>query len=222
MPRDGSLAYSPAARQPPAGWWRRLWGRLQGGRARRRVADSLYLRLVDQARDPHLYAAWGVPDTRDGRLEMVTLHALLVMRRLRREGPAGDALAQELFGVLFADLDRHLREWGVGDLSVGKEVRKLAQSFFGRVAMVDPLLSHPDRAALEAVLRRNVYTDAAADPVKLAGLVDYLYDQDRWLVEQDGMALLAGEVNFLAADPATRGHGTPCGGHDIDRAQAGR
>jgi cytochrome b pre-mRNA-processing protein 3 len=153
--------------------------------------------LVEQARESVFYAEWGVPDSRDGRLEMVTLHAVLVMRRLRQEGAPGQELAQTLFDVLFADLDRHLREWGVGDLSVGKHVKKLAQSFLGRAAALDPLLEGSDPAALDEVLRRNVYTEAKApDPVAIRRLGDYLCRQDRWLATRDRAALLAGRIEF--------------------------
>ena len=132
--------------------------------ARRDAAHRLYAAVVEQSRQPTFYAAWGVPDSREGRLEMLNLHAMLLMRRLRSEGQEGRAVAQALFDLMFLDLDRHLREWGVGDLSVGKHVKKLAQSFFGRAAALDPLLSSRDAAGIEDVLRRNVYTDAASPP----------------------------------------------------------
>lgn len=198
MVRDRLLADSRSAKQAaPASWWAWLRRRWALRRDRRAAARALYLALVEQAREPILYAELRVPDTREGRLEMVNLHALLVMRRLRAEGRPGADLAQELFGLLFADLDRHLREWGVGDLSVGKEIKKLAQSFFARVKAVDPLLAGEDPSTLEAVLRRNVYgEDAAAEPLAVRRLGAYLCAQDRWLAEQEGEALLAGRVVF--------------------------
>lgn len=206
MARDGSLPHTPAARQATASWWARVRTALRGSRARRWAAHQLYVALVEQSRQPLFYDRWGVPDSRDGRLEMVTLHAMLVMRRLRREGPVGEALAEELFTVLFADLDRHLREWGVGDLSVGKQMRKLAESFFGRVTAIDPILSHPDPTALADILRRNVYTEVSdVDPAALANLGHYLLAQDRWLAAQDGAALLEGHVAFV---PAAGQHAT--------------
>jgi cytochrome b pre-mRNA-processing protein 3 len=200
MARDGSLPYTPAGRQATASWWARVRTALRGSRARRRAAHHLYVALVEQSRQPLFYERWGVPDSRDGRLEMVTLHAMLVMRRLRREGPVGEALAEELFTVLFADLDRHLREWGVGDLSVGKQMRKLAESFFGRVTAIDPVLSQPDPAALADILRRNVYSEVAdVDPAAVASLGHYLTAQDRWLAIQDSAELLDGRLAFAPA-----------------------
>jgi cytochrome b pre-mRNA-processing protein 3 len=189
MARNRSVAYTadPAqsAPRPEASWWARIRGYFQGRRARRDAAHALYLALVEQARQPVFYARWGVPDSRDGRLELVNLHAILVMRRLREEGVPGQELAQTLFDVMFADLDRHLREWGVGDLSVGKQVKKLAQSFFGRATALDPLL------------RRNVYTEAASpDPLAIRRLGAYLTEQGRWLAAQDGATILSGQVSF--------------------------
>ena len=152
-----------------------------------------------QARQPLFYAQWGVPDSRDGRLEMVSLHAILLMRRLRAEGAEGSALAQAMLERMFDDLDRHLREWGVGDPSVGKRMKELAQSFLGRVAAIDPLLAGDNLHALADVLRRNVYTEVAtpaADAVDR--LARYLAGQDRWLAAQDGTALLGGRIRFAA------------------------
>ena len=161
------------------------------------AAHALYRDLVAQARWPTLYTEHGAPDSRDGRLELIYLHAILVMRRLRAEGPPGQQLAQALFDLLFRDVDRHLREWGVGDLSVGKHVKALAQSFYGRATALDGPLASSDLPAIEAVLLRNVYAEAkdvpAAGPAWLAG---YLLAQDRWLAAQDGGTLLAGSVTF--------------------------
>jgi cytochrome b pre-mRNA-processing protein 3 len=187
-----------------AGSWRqRLLGRFRRNRARRDAAQRLYLALVDQARLPVFYADWGVPDSRDGRLELVSLHAILLMRRLRDEGPGGQEVAQSLFDLMFEDLDQHLREWGVGDLSVGKHVRKLAQSFLGQAAALDPLLAAGDRVGLEDVLRRNVYTEIAAPSRTVVSLLAaYVLRQDRWLAAQDGAGLLTGSVRFTAAASA--------------------
>ena len=152
MTRDTQPAYTVATGASSAGgrtsWWRRALGRLGHGRARRAAAATLYTALVEQARQPVFYARWGVPDSRDGRLELVTLHAILLMRRLREEGTPGRELAQAVFDRMFQDLDRHLREWGVGDPSVGKRMKELAQSFLGRAAALDPLLAGGDHDGL--------------------------------------------------------------------------
>ena len=198
----------------PLSWLSRLRQRWRRDGARRDAVHRLYAAVVEQSRQPTFYADWGVPDSREGRLEMLNLHAMLLMRRLRSEGHEGRAVAQALFDLMFLDLDRHLREWGVGDLSVGKHVKKLAQSFFGRAAALDPLLTTRDGAGIEEVLRRNVYSDGQAPPQSaVTRLAEYLLRQETWLEGSDGSTIVDGLVTF--ARPVT---------HDIDHADgaAGR
>ena len=116
------------------------------------------------ARLERFYADWGVPDTRDGRFEMIGLHAALVMRRLRAEGRPGQELAQALFDMMFVDMDRSLREIGVGDLSVGKYVKSMAQTFFARGRALDGPVAAGDTAQVVAVLARNVYVTGTTPP----------------------------------------------------------
>lgn len=206
MAHESQLAQSAGTAQRATsrgGWGRRLFDRLRRYRARDDAAQQLYFALVHQARQPVFYTEWGVPDSRDGRLELVSLHAILLMRRLRDEGGAGQDLAQSLFDLMFQDLDRHLREWGVGDLSVGKQVKKLAQSFLGKAAALDPLLAVADLGGLQSVLRRNVYTEVLGpEPMAVGRLAAYLLSQTHWLAAQDAAELLAGRVLFAPASDA--------------------
>jgi cytochrome b pre-mRNA-processing protein 3 len=98
------------------------------------AAQVLYEAIVAAARHPVPYADWGVRDTVDGRFDMIALHAFLVLDRLKG---SAEAFRQELVDELFRDMDRSLREMGVGDISVGKKVRKMAEVFYGRVAAYD-------------------------------------------------------------------------------------
>lgn len=181
--------------------WRRSWADRQ---TRAASAHKLYEVIVRQAREPLFYAEWGVPDTRAGRLEMVNLHAILAMRRLRTAGADGEDLGQSLFDLLFADLDQHLREWGVGDLSVGKHVKKLAESFFGRAKAIDRPLDEHDAAALAVVLERNVFEDRAGSAGCARRLADYLLAQERYLADADG--ILAGQLAFGPIGATASGH----------------
>ncbi|WP_374466727.1 ubiquinol-cytochrome C chaperone family protein, partial [Ferrovibrio sp.] len=92
---------------------------------------ALYRAIVAQSRQAGFYREHGVPDSLDGRFDMIVLHSFLVMRRLRRIGAAAEPLSQQLFDLMFADMDSNLREIGVGDLSVGKKVKAMAQAFYG-------------------------------------------------------------------------------------------
>jgi cytochrome b pre-mRNA-processing protein 3 len=140
-------------------------------------AGALYAQLIEQARAPAFYGAFGVPDSLDGRYEMVALHAFLALRWLKRDGAAGAALSQALFDAMFADMDRALREIGVSDLSVGKRIKEMARGLYGRIAAYEAGISPPDRGddPLAGALARNVYGTVAAPagPV-LAALAGYV------------------------------------------------
>ncbi|MEX2297639.1 MAG: ubiquinol-cytochrome C chaperone family protein, partial [Dongiaceae bacterium] len=110
-------------------------------------ARALYEAAVEQARSPAFYTALGVPDTVDGRFELIALHGFLVMHRLKTEPGEGPPLAQALFDFMFADMDAALREMGAGDLGVGRRVKTMAKSFLGRVAAYEAGLADPDAAA---------------------------------------------------------------------------
>jgi cytochrome b pre-mRNA-processing protein 3 len=118
--------------------------------------SSLYGAIVAQARSPVFYRDLGVADTAEGRFEMMVLHVFMVLHRLKEEGEERRQLGQSLFNVLFLDLDRGLRELGVGDLKVPKKIRKMGESFYGRVKAYDEALASPDNRALEQALARNV------------------------------------------------------------------
>ena len=96
-----------------------------------------YAAIMAQARKPDHYGAGAVPDSFDGRFDMLAVHVHLVLRRLRSDGVARDDIGQALFDMFFRDMDQAMREAGVGDLGVGKKIRKMAQAFYGRAAAYD-------------------------------------------------------------------------------------
>lgn len=189
--RDGAQATPDGSR----GFWPFRRGR--AGRHRR--AHALYVRLVEQARSERFYRDLGVPDTPEGRFEMVALHAALVMRRLRADEDSR-AVAQELFDLMFADMDGALREIGVGDLSVGKYVKRLAQNFYARGRDLDGALDAGDGAALAATLRRNAYVGGGAPTEEaLDALVAYLIRADAGLRALGDAEVAAGRAAFAPA-----------------------
>ncbi|MCB2055929.1 MAG: hypothetical protein KDE35_17015 [Geminicoccaceae bacterium] len=134
-------------------WFRRPgWSGPFGARRRRRLAAArLYGHIVAHARREPLYAVIGIPDTADGRRESIGLHAALAMRRLRADGRAGAALAQALFDLMFADIDRSFREQGVGDLSIGRHVKAAAATFMARAKALDEAFDRPGMARAKAL-----------------------------------------------------------------------
>ena len=159
-----------------------LLDRLFRPRPGQTVGRALYAQVVDQARRPELYRDMGVPDTVEGRFELYTLHLVLLLERLRAGGgaAAGEA-AQALFDSYLKGLDDALREMGVGDLSVGKKMRRLGEAFYGRGKSYDAAVEAlPDLEPLTGLLVRTVYEGAdashagelAAYVVKLRGSLE--------------------------------------------------
>lgn len=180
----------------PRPWWRRLWPARDPASARRvAAARQLYQTIVEKARTPVFFGELGMPDTTEGRFEMVALHAALVMRRLKAEGEDGKALSQELFDLMFEDVDENLRELGVGDLSVGKYVRRFAQQFYARIEALQTALARDDRLGLGDFLTANLYLGGAV-PTAAArrSMVDYLFRVADALDEVGGGDLLAGRI----------------------------
>lgn len=159
------------------------------------TANALYNVLVGQSRKPGFYVAGGVADTLDGRFDMIVLHAFLVMRRLRDGGMPGEALSQALFDEMFADMDRSLREMGVGDMGIGKRVRAMGKAFMGRVKAYDEGLEQGG-TVLDEALVRNLYRSEPPRAEVVAGMADYMRREMANLKAQPLEALMAGEVAF--------------------------
>jgi cytochrome b pre-mRNA-processing protein 3 len=165
-----------------------------GFKRRNTAADALYAALVEQARRPFFYAQLGVPDTVDGRFEMIVLHMFLALHRLKGE-PGHEEFGQALFDTMFADMDRSLREMGVSDLSVGRHVKTMAKGFYGRVAAYENGLVDAGGTVLTDALRRNVYGTVAAapDPAPLAA---YVRTSVAGLAAQRAADVMAGRPHF--------------------------
>jgi cytochrome b pre-mRNA-processing protein 3 len=160
----------------------------------------LYGAIVARARDPAFYRNYGVPDTSNGRLEMIVLHSILVLSRLETEGGAVRPLGQALFDYFCGDVDANLREMGVGDMAVPRRMKAVAEAFYGRKRAYETALAVPGFAELAAALTRNVYagTGETADAERLAV---YVREAGGKLAGIEGAALLRGHVEF--PDPAT-------------------
>lgn len=177
--------------------------RRRAERARERTARKLYLAVVARARRTEPYARFGVPDTPDGRFEMLGLECALLLRRLRALGTQGEALGQSLLEVMVTDLDRNLREMGVGDLSVGRYVRRMTSSLLARAAALDAALASGDGEALAAHLGRALYADGPPpSSAQLRALADAVVRAAIALDGVPGERLLAGELDSGAAAKA--------------------
>lgn len=159
-------------------------------------AYRLYGAIVDQARRTDFYARLCVPDSPTGRFSLIALHGFLVMERLARDAETA-YLAQAVFDAMFADMDRNLREMGVGDLSVGKKVKSLARHFYGLSDAVRRGLAEGP-AALQDAVSRNIFDEAAPDPRVVRILAAYVRAAADSLNRQATGDLVHGRPDFAA------------------------
>lgn len=183
---------------------RQLLGRFLGRRRYERTGFILYGAAVAAARDPWLYEALAVPDTLDGRFDLVGVHVFLVIDRLGREPEPGPALAQAVFDAMFADMDLNLREMGVSDVSISRKMRAMWDAFHGRSRAYAAALASNDPGELPAALARNVWRGAPPGEAEPAALARLVRAQAAHLRGQALEALAAGRVGFLPAQEAAQ------------------
>lgn len=164
--------------------------------ARAGTISALYGAIVAQARLPGFYNGYGVPDTVEGRFELIVLHLALVLDRLA-ELPALRDLGQGVFDRFCEDMDDNLREMGVGDLTVPKQMRRMGGAFYGRARAYREALAAADDTALAGILTRNVYGQTPGDRYAQR-LAAYMRETVRHLKALDQAALAAGKVRFPA------------------------
>ena len=161
-----------------------------------RAGSALYREAVAVARQPWFYRDLGVPDTLDGRFDLIALHAFLLIHRLQDVPDPGPALAQGVFDAMFSDMDNNLREIGVSDLSVGRRVRAMWEAFHGRSQAYAAAIDAADGPALAASLARNIWrgTPPSDAPATLAGVI---LDQVAHLQGQKLAGFAAGKAHFI-------------------------
>lgn len=177
-----------------------IFDRLFRPRATVQAGRSLYASAVAQARSPRLYGAGegelAAPDTAEGRFEVYSLHVVLLLDRLRGHGAAAAEVSQTLFDTYVQALDHALREMGVGDLSVGKKMRKLGEAFYGRAKSYEAAFAvFPETQPLAELVARTIYAGAAQDRVD--AMVGYVRKQRDALSIQPLEGLAAGRVSWV-------------------------
>lgn len=167
------------------------------------LLDRLHTEIVAAVRRPALYLDYGVPDSFEGRFELLALHAGLVLRRFNAAAAPGPAVAQDLVDTVFAHLDADLREAGVGDITVPKRMKKLCEAFLGRSAAYDVALRAAPGTAdggagtLAEVLARNVHAGRhSADDEPVSRLARYVAAAAWALDAAPFEACLAGPLPF--------------------------
>jgi cytochrome b pre-mRNA-processing protein 3 len=158
----------------------------------RGTIETIYGMIVTQAREPFFYRHLGVPDTVNGRFDLVVLHLWMVLRRFRRPAERAD-LGQALFDRFCEDLDANLREMGVGDLSVPKRMRAFGEAFYGRAAAYDLALTEGQEALAQAMCRNILNGEGIEKARRLAAYADAAIT---YLNEREEQELLKGSWRF--------------------------
>jgi len=166
--------------------------RLFGRTDRRRAYDPLYRAIVAAARDPGWYRDGQVPDTVDGRFDLVTAVTALVLLRLEAEGEAGREPSVLLTEVFIEDMDSSLRQIGIGDYVVGKHVGRMMGALGGRLTALRAARAGEDSFA--AAARRNLFHDSPPSEAALAWVAGRLERLSGRLDAQPVATLLAGEI----------------------------
>ena len=136
----------------------RLFPRL---RRNRDLVEKLHAATMAEARQRAFFSDLGVPDTVEGRFDVLTLHLVLLVRRLKRMPSPGPEMAQELVDTAFRHFDSALREMGVGDVTVPKRMKTLAEAFLGRAKAYEEALGSEAPEALNSAVLRNIYSNRA-------------------------------------------------------------
>jgi cytochrome b pre-mRNA-processing protein 3 len=174
--------------------------RLFRKKAVKATARTIYDQLSTASREPSLYGFGKVADSPDGRFELLALHSAILFARLAKRGEQAEEIAQEVFDILFSAMDHALRELGVGDISVGKRIRKLAESFYGRMAIYHEALAADQggQDALAAAIASHVLESPEADHPFAQTLAMRVRSWSRSLAQQSDEVILTGAVPLPA------------------------
>lgn len=171
-----------------------MLNRLFRPRPAKTAGEALYAAAAAQARTPGFYTAIGVSDTREGRFELYSLHVILLMDRLKGQGPQAEETGQFLMERYVRGLDDAFRELGVGDVGVAKKVKKLAEAFYGRLkAFEEAFAVLPDRTELESAVARTTLEGGEGNAAVMTGYIIATRDS---LSRQPLERLCAGDVTW--------------------------
>jgi cytochrome b pre-mRNA-processing protein 3 len=169
---------------------------LQRKRDSRRTARILYGSIVTQSRQDSFYAAAGVPDTPEGRFEMLVLHLVVLLHRLARADGDTRPLQEAITAAFVIDMDDNMREMTVGDLAVPRHVKRAVAVLHDRYALYGDALAAPrDDALIDAVRARLGALDGA-EGLDAAGICAYLRKAAQGLDGQPDGSLLAGRLTW--------------------------
>lgn len=154
----------------------------------RELANRLHEAIIGRARAPEFFATFGVPDSLDGRFDLVVLHAWLALGRLRE--PGLHDVSQRLTNMMFSAFDEGLRELGISDMGMGRRMKKIANAFYGRFKAYDDA---QDETAMAQAVVRNLYRGNERHAEAAKTLARYVFSAKEALAKCDPSR---GELDF--------------------------
>lgn len=184
-----------------------MWSLFQGLQYRKpakAAAAALYACIVERSRTPHFYRDLGVPDTISGRFDHLMLSTFLVFERLKAlEGPMANPIKDALWARMINDIEQNLRAVGVSDTAIGKKVKKVVRSFYGRVdAYQSALADVSSNEALEQALIRNLYAGEIVEPTQLTQMAELVRKTHHALAQLPDEQLIGGHLMWPDMDRA--------------------
>mgnify|MGYP001346317708 FL=1 len=153
---------------------------------------KIYSSIIEQSRQQSFYTNYGVPDTPEGRFDMIIIHAFLVLRRLRDE--TTNDLSQEIFDLMFADMEQNLREMGIGDTGIAKKIMAMAEAFYGRIKVYE--IGLKDTPFLKKALNRNLFRDSNAKEEQIRSMAKYIKQEANRIETIEINEILNGNLSF--------------------------
>jgi cytochrome b pre-mRNA-processing protein 3 len=169
-----------------------------GRAARKEAAEKIYDAIVAQSRNPAFYLRCGVPDTLSGRFDMLVIHMFVVLQILKLGGREGQLLAQEIVEAFIREMDTMVRDLGVSDRNVPKEVRKIAQLFYGQLLAYSTALQRNDTKGLAGEVWKSFQSGEGAASATIAAdsISTYMRQAIKNIQEMPLNMLLQGNIRF--------------------------
>jgi cytochrome b pre-mRNA-processing protein 3 len=169
-----------------------------GRAARKEAAEKIYDAIVAQSRNPAFYLRCNVPDTLSGRFDMLVIHMFVVLQILKLGGREGQLLAQEIVEAFIREMDTMVRDLGVSDRNVPKEVRKIAQLFYGQLLAYSTALQRNDTKGLANEVWKSFQSGEGAGGAQIAAdsLSTYMRQAIKNIQEMPLNMLLQGNIRF--------------------------
>ena len=158
------------------------------------VCYRIYNSIVTQSRHSYFYINHGVPDTPDGRFDMITIHVFLVIRKLKNEHNKNYEMAQEIFDIMFADMEQNLREMGSGDVGVSMKIKAMVEAFYGRIKVYEA--GFKNILLLENALNRNLFRKTNPNKFQVKSMAEYIQHEALRLEKVEIKDILKGNISF--------------------------